>query len=151
MTVGGQVHGAITRLMRWSSRSHIWNEVTGGRRLSPTDVFLLGAIIDGGPVRVTDLAAWQGVDKSTVTPQVQRLAAAGLVDRSPDPADGRATLLLATDEGRALQTDIGRGGARVIDELTAGWPEEDRRELGRLLDKLVSELGPPPARDSGTG
>lgn len=102
--------------------------------------------------RVTDLAAWQGVDKSTVTPQVQRLAAAGPVGRSPDPADARATLLSATEDGRALRSEIGRGGARLIDELTTGWSARDRNELGRLLGELATELDPAPAaRDSTIG
>jgi hypothetical protein len=44
-------------------------------------------IITRGPVRVSELASWQGVDKPTVTPQVHRLEQRGVVSRHGDPAD----------------------------------------------------------------
>lgn len=146
-TVGEQVHAALRGLMRWASRGGVWTEMVAGTRLSPVDAFLLEAVATSGPLRVTDLAAWQGVDKSTVTPQVRRLEAAGLVRRGPDPSDGRAALLTVTDAGRALHAAMGTGGARLVDDLIAGWPEEDQRELGRLMGRLAAEIGAPTPRN----
>lgn len=149
-TVGQQVNAALRGLMRWASRGGVWTELVAGTRLSPVDAFLLEAVMTRGPLRVTDLAAWQGVDKSTVTPQVRRLEAAGLIRRTPDPSDGRAALLTATDTGRALHAAMGTGGARLVDDLIAGWPERDRRELGRLMGKLAAEIGAPTPRNCPT-
>src|SRR5215217_9174052 len=42
------------------------------------------------------------VHHTSVTNIVQRLEQAGLVDRSPNPRDGRGTLAAITDRGRAV-------------------------------------------------
>jgi DNA-binding MarR family transcriptional regulator len=55
-----------------------------------------------GPCRLTALAAHEGVTQPAMTQLVDRLQGAGLLDRVPDPADGRAVQVRITGEGRAL-------------------------------------------------
>lgn len=62
------------------------------------------------PARITDVAVELELRPCTVTFAVDALEAAGLVTRAEDPTDGRATVLLATGEGRAVV-------ARVQDAL----------------------------------
>ena len=45
---------------------------------------------------------------------VDRLADRGLVQRQTDPADGRGVRLSLTEEGQALQRQIGRRHARGV-------------------------------------
>ena len=52
------------------------------------------------PQRATDLAGYFGVGKATMSRQLHALEELGLVAREPDPADGRASLVRLTDEGR---------------------------------------------------
>ena len=55
--------------------------------------------------RVTELAELSMLTKPTVVHMVDELERLGYVERRPDPADGRAKLVVLTDRGRA-----GRGG-----------------------------------------
>ena len=57
-----------------------------------------------GPCASSAIADSFGIDKGAISRQVQHLVDLGLVDRTPDPADGRATLLSASDEARAGST-----------------------------------------------
>jgi DNA-binding MarR family transcriptional regulator len=141
-STGAEVLASLSAVLRWSSRHEVRRELWGceGAELSPTDVWLLDAIEQRGPVRISDLAAWQGVDKSTVTPQVRRLEEAGLVVRHADPDDGRAALLTLTARGRRTRRRVGVAGARMLDERLAAWSERDRRALSSLLGRFVRDV-----------
>jgi len=67
---------------------------------------LLMHLWDSGPVRQTELIAVLDSDSATITRMVQRLEKAGLVERAPDPRDGRATLISSTSAGDAIRTQI---------------------------------------------
>ncbi|MCU1480728.1 MAG: Transcriptional regulator [Subtercola sp.] len=54
-----------------------------------------------GPQTISDLARAEGVRPQSMAAIVQFLLEAGLVEGSPDPKDGRKTLLSITDEARA--------------------------------------------------
>jgi DNA-binding MarR family transcriptional regulator len=142
-----QVQEAFTRLMRWAQRGDVRRSLLGAaaQALSTNDVTLLRTIIANGPVRASDLASWQGVDKSTVTPQVRRLEERGLVARQGDPGDRRAALLTATDHGRRQLQEIDAAGVRLFGQAIDGWPAADRRTLAALMQRLVDDLAP--ARD----
>jgi DNA-binding MarR family transcriptional regulator len=58
-----------------------------------------------GPIRLTALAAKEGVSQPSMTQLIQRLARAGLVTRLADPGDGRAALIGITRDGQALLDD----------------------------------------------
>jgi DNA-binding MarR family transcriptional regulator len=55
-----------------------------------------------GPSRLTALAAYEGVTQPAMTQLVDRLQGMSLLERMPDPADGRVVQVRITDEGRAL-------------------------------------------------
>ena len=63
------LHAALTRLPRGASREAVARELAGPAAggLSPGDRWLLDGIVRSGPVRIGDIATWQGVDESTVT------------------------------------------------------------------------------------
>lgn len=101
-------------------------------------------------VRASAIAVLFGVDKGAISRQVTRLARVGLLERRIDPQDGRAMLLVATDEGRrrlgaAVAARRERFRARLED-----WPEHDVAELARLLRRFNASLDrtpqPPSAR-----
>jgi len=140
------LHAALTKLLRWASREAVARELAGpaAAGLSPTDLWLLDGIVRSGAVRMGDIATWQGVDKSTVTVQLRRLADRGLVVRRVDPSDARAVLVSASDAGRHLHQDVSRQGARVLAGLLADWDPADRRDLARLVSRFADDLGPGP-------
>jgi DNA-binding MarR family transcriptional regulator len=69
---------------------------------------------------------------------VDRLVERGLVERRPDPEDGRGVCLALTDAGRAAQRSIGRRHARgVARAVSARLDPDELRQLATLCAKLA--------------
>ena len=64
-----------------------------GHHLPPASWTLLEFLDDLGPLRVSAVAECQGVDVSTVTPRLQALERAGLVERRTVEFDGRVSMI----------------------------------------------------------
>ena len=85
-----------------------------------TDVQLaLFRALDLSGTRLTDLAARAGMTKQAMAEIVDKAAAAGLVDRHPDPADGRAKMVRLTAHGHRMLDLIGAGVAKAEARLAA--------------------------------
>ncbi len=109
----------------------------GGVTPATNQVMLL---IDLEGTRVAELSRRAGVTKQSMSEAVANLEARGLVERRPDPADGRAKLVVLTEEGqRAL-----REGRKVVqamhDRWTAVLGEEAMGQLVELLTVLAHRL-----------
>jgi DNA-binding MarR family transcriptional regulator len=90
-------------------------------------------LAEGGPQRISDLAAQLNVDVSVVSRQVGELVTAGYLERHLDPHDRRACRLSLTDTGHAaLDAVLARLTGRFQSQL-AGW---DAGELLRIADDL---------------
>src|SRR5215218_8097143 len=74
--------------------------------LEPAALGLLALLQDEGPLRASDLVVRLGLDKSTVSRQVNSLVDLGLVDRAADPVDGRAQVLTPSAEGAERLADV---------------------------------------------
>ena len=83
-----------------------------------------------------ELADVLHVARPTVTKMLQGMEKAGLVQRRADEADQRLTRVYLTDAGRDAEKQMGVAAAEYVNATIATLPEEDRRELARLLDKL---------------
>ena len=116
------------------------------RELDPAAYGLLIGLYDCAPARPSELAGYFGVGKATISRQVKVLEGLGLVERRPDPDDGRAHLLALTGEGQR-RLDSGRLARRErLDALLSTWPEEDVRVLATMLarfNELVEGEGRP--------
>lgn len=76
------------------------------------------------------------LDKGQLSRTVRELEQRGLVQRAPDPADGRSSLLSPTPEGlRRLHAARAPREDLLLNAL-ADWPLEDIHELTRLLHAL---------------
>jgi DNA-binding MarR family transcriptional regulator len=137
-----RIQAAVTRIVRWAGRSDVRQRLLGapGRGLSGVEVNVLRTVISSGPLHISELAEWQGVDKSTMTPQVRKLEERGLLERQPDPQDRRGVLVRATTRGRRLRRRMDAAGAAVFDDLLRDWPEADRALLTDLLERFALEL-----------
>lgn len=104
--------------------------------LEPAAYGLLVRLDDAGRQRATDLAAYFGVGKGTMSRQLSALESLGLLTRRPDPADGRASLVELTQEGRdRFRAVRGARRARYARKLS-GWDRNEVAELARLLHRL---------------
>lgn len=101
----------------------------------------LGALMRGGPMRVSALAAELGLDVSTASRHVSRLEADGLIARTPDPSDQRATKLALTAAGAERMNAHLRHRAEVLRAATRSWPEPDVATLIELINRLADDIG----------
>ncbi|MFD0883252.1 MarR family winged helix-turn-helix transcriptional regulator [Streptosporangium algeriense] len=86
------------------------------------------------------------VTSGTMTNRIDRLAAAGLVRRRPDPEDRRGVLVSLTDAGRARVDDAFADLLRRERDLLAGLEKHEQQALADLLRTL---LVPFDATDTG--
>ncbi|MFI1963872.1 MarR family winged helix-turn-helix transcriptional regulator [Streptomyces pathocidini] len=104
--------------------------------LEPAAYGLLLRLEDAGEQRATELAGYFGVGKATMSRQLRALESLGLIARRPDPADGRASLVTLTPEGRTRFTAVrGARRAQYVRKLE-GWDRREIAELARLLHRL---------------
>ena len=102
--------------------------------LQPMSYLLLAHLAETGPMRSSALAETFGADKGAVSRQVQHLFGLGLLDKAPDPEDGRATLLSPSDDASRRLDLVKQQRRRRLDERLGDWSDED-------LDALVAALG----------
>ncbi|TFC53689.1 MULTISPECIES: MarR family winged helix-turn-helix transcriptional regulator [unclassified Cryobacterium] len=141
-TVGEALESALSTILRWSTRADNKRMLhdSSGAALSSTDSWLLERVVVAGPLRMSKLAGWMAVDKSTMTTEIRRLEKSGLVSRRSDPTDRRGVLITATEEGRTAIVRHRQLAQDVYGTLVGKWTEEDRTELARLLGRFVDEL-----------
>ncbi|WP_084108966.1 MarR family winged helix-turn-helix transcriptional regulator [Knoellia aerolata] len=96
------------------------------------------------PRRVSDIAAAIHLDVSTVSRQVSHLVAQGLVERLPDPSDGRAHVLTLTEPGRDLLVAIRERRNAWLAEVTADWDDADLADFDRLLQRFADDVAAHP-------
>lgn len=104
--------------------------------LEPAAYGLLIRLEQCGSQRTTELAAYIGVGKATMSRQLRALEELGLVGREPDPADGRAWLVALTDEGRRRVGQVREARRRRYVSQLAHWDRREVAELARLLHEL---------------
>jgi DNA-binding MarR family transcriptional regulator len=136
-----RIRQAAARLTWWTSRGDVRRRLLGAAgELSANDAWLLGTIAAAGTMRVLEVARMQGVDKSTISPQLRRLEQRGLLSRTADPADGRVVLVTTTDEGRRWCEELDTAGASVFAGALRDWPKNDVAALATLLTRLTDDL-----------
>ncbi|WP_406383888.1 MarR family winged helix-turn-helix transcriptional regulator [Streptomyces sp. NBC_01618] len=97
---------------------------------------LLVRLESAGRQRATELAAYFGVGKATMSRQLRALENLGLVAREPDPADGRAFLVHLTAEGLARYRSVRDARRDRYARKLADWDRAEVAELARLLHHL---------------
>lgn len=105
--------------------------------LSLTQLRVLGILRDRQP-RMSDLAAFLGLDKSTMSGLIARAERRGLLTRGTSPEDKRAVVVLITDAGRDLTQRMYEEARDALAPATGRLGPERREQLAQLLAPLVS-------------
>lgn len=111
-----------------------------GVSIGRTGYWLLVMVSEQAPLRLSDLAEQGELDLSTISRQIRDLVAAGLIARTPDPADGRAALLSLTDQGVAVLEAVSESRRQVLATAIAEWTDEERDALADGLLRLGTGL-----------
>jgi DNA-binding MarR family transcriptional regulator len=107
---------------------------------------MLTRLASCGPARAGELAGTLGIERSTLSPQIQRLERAGLVARMPDPTDGRAALLQVTRKARALLRRLERSRGDILTEILSDWPAPDIARASKVMGRVSEQLARASAR-----
>jgi DNA-binding MarR family transcriptional regulator len=97
--------------------------------LQPAAYLMLAHLAARGPARSSALSDVFSLDKGAVSRHVQQLVDLGLVARAPDPHDGRATILAATDEGRGRVEAVRAARRERLDQRLAEWSDDELRSF----------------------
>ena len=130
----GEAFGAVARRLRAAAMTALaeWD-------VTPSQMRALRILTSEGPLRASALAARLRIAPRSATEVVDALEEKGLVERSPDPHDRRATLVGVTPRARELTDDVRRArgaeSARLFDRLSA----TDRAHLARILRRLSAD------------
>jgi len=130
------VDSVVTALM---ALGRLVRQRVDGDRLEPGTFWLLKHLATR-PLRVTELAGCANLDPSTVSRHVAQLDRAGLVERTPDPDDGRAHQLQLTEVGRQQLEDAFARRRALLGRALLHWDPDDIAELDRLLDRFVADV-----------
>lgn len=137
---------AVARLTRRLRRP-------GLGELTPSQLSALATISRCMPVRLSELAAREGVSASTLSRVVDRLAERGMVRRVRDARDARSSQVSVTAEGARLLEDLRRNGTTLILQALQSLSAPDRTvllaalpALERLADEAETDDAPVPPR-----
>ena len=109
-----------------------------GSDITPSQSSALARIEQDGPLRLGALAELEGTTAATMSRVIDSLSERDLIERVPDPLDGRASLVQLSPEGGAL-----------VHELRAHYTEALRHALSELTPaerKVIRETIPVMAR-----
>ena len=104
--------------------------------LDPASYSLLLMVDDAGSLRGMDVADRTGLDKSTVSRQIATLVELDLLERVPDPDDGRARRIQLSASGRDRLAAARTKRREYMRGQFASWQTEDMQEFGRLLARF---------------
>jgi DNA-binding MarR family transcriptional regulator len=99
--------------------------------------------LDFEGMRLTELAARVGVTKQAIAPLVDDLEAMGVVERVPDPADGRAKLIRFSKRGRAALLHGVSVLREIAGEVGAAIGAHHMRALRAALIAILAHLESP--------
>jgi DNA-binding MarR family transcriptional regulator len=92
------------------------------------------------PISVVELANIAGRDHSTVSRQVAKLEAQGLIDRCPAADDQRVRLLTPSKSGQAMLREFANTRRKFLAQQLSDWPDEDRIQFLNLLEKFAAKV-----------
>jgi DNA-binding MarR family transcriptional regulator len=101
---------------------------------------VLAHLVRGGACRQVALAEGSLLDPSTISRHVAALVRGGMVERRPDPEDGRAVMLAATEHGRAVVEAMQRSRDRMLTFALQHWSAEDLDLLAGLMGRLNDDF-----------
>jgi DNA-binding MarR family transcriptional regulator len=111
-------------------------QVAAAHDLSLTQLRVLGILRDRKP-KMAELAAFLGLDRSSVSGLVDRAVKRGLVRREASDDDGRAVRVSLTTDGKRLARELTAEIGELIAPMTDTLRSTDRKRLSALLNQLL--------------
>jgi len=106
--------------------------------LSPSQYEVFGTIARRGDLKLSDLAAIEGINPTLLSRIVAKLEADQLVKRGPDAQDRRVAHVVPTAKGRRRYEQIRNARTDAVSLAIAGLTDAERRRLAAALPVLES-------------
>lgn len=110
----------------------------------PGQNFLLEALRAEPSLTTGELARRMHVEVPTAVRMTQRMEAAGLLARTPDPDDRRRVRVSLTPDGRKAAKAVPRLLDGAAEQALRGLSTDERRQLVTLLERVRANLDWPP-------
>ena len=107
-------------------------------------IIILSRLRENGSIRLSELAGDLMVDISTVSRQVRALEDRGLVTRSEDPDDRRASRIVLAPAGARILDEAWARRHAWLEWALADWGHDDRAALAATLSRFADALAAPP-------
>lgn len=106
--------------------------------LSRAEFSLISLLAANPPLVPKQLAAALALSAPKLTLLLDRLQQRGMVERAPNPADGRSTHIVLTERGRRLARETAKAAATMEQALVARLSRAEQAMLVELLAKLTA-------------
>ncbi|WP_037075178.1 MarR family winged helix-turn-helix transcriptional regulator [Pseudonocardia spinosispora] len=132
---------AVQRLTRSiEDFNSVFIRLPSSNRLNFSALSVLHTLSRVGSCRLSDLVGTEQIKQPALTSAVAKLEHDGLIDRRPDPSDGRASMLSLTPAGESIVTRRHTERAQRLGSLIDRLPPTDRTRLlgiAEVLDQIV--------------
>jgi DNA-binding MarR family transcriptional regulator len=108
--------------------------------LQPSSYLMLTWLAENGPVRPSAMVDYFAIDKGAISRQLQHLVDLGLVDRTPDPDDGRATQVVASEDAVRRLVDVAEHRRKWLDEQLGDWSADELAQFAATLHRYNEAL-----------
>jgi|SRR5579862_6431206 len=128
--------GALLRSRRLLASLH----GADSKKLTPSKLRALAVIAEADGLRIGELAERVGIEETTATRLVDRLAEEGLAERRGLPGDRRVALVVLTAAGKRLARAVAEQRRRFFADVLETLQPDERAELVRLTTKAAHAL-----------
>src|SRR6185503_15086343 len=118
---------------------HMRSKLRGGHAPSIAQLEALQFVAEHDCPTMRDIARHLQVKAPSATSLIGELVRSKMLVRRGDPNDRRHILLEATSEGRRELNRITKRKKEIISAMLRRLDEKDKRELSRLLHKVLAE------------
>ena len=109
-----------------------------GGRAGTMPVFF--ALIDGSVLTQKELAQWAAVEQPTMANTLTRMERDGLIERTPDPDDGRSSRITLTRLGKRVATESLTVAKEVNALGLSALTPPERDTYLALISKIIAKL-----------
>lgn len=99
---------------------------------------MLDALAAGDGMSVSDIAAAIGVDQPRASRLVNESVERGFVRRTPDPADGRRSVVELSGTGRRMLQAAHENRRGAVTQAVSGFTKDEVETFARLLSRFVA-------------
>lgn len=115
-------------------------------QMTSAQLQILGRLSLHEGISQAQLASLLDMEPITVSRHVDRMEAAGLIERGNDPDDRRVHRLNLTEKGKALLPGMREIAQRIFEDAQEGLSEDERAVLLKGLEQLCNNLSRRPAQ-----